>query len=274
MSELLQLPPGFRFHPTDEELVGFYLRRKLAGLKLYSNVIAEIDLYKHDPWDLPSYSCISNSDVQWFFFHSSDRKYPRGSRTNRATASGYWKATGRERKVVSRSKTVGTKKTLVFYKGRAPNGERTDWVMHEYQLVEEKEKKSETLSPAHVENNVSRRKGAMVVCRVMKKIRPGPESNLCSISGGMRKVQTMKLEFGQQLQQHEGDNNAEELGEVEWQGLNLVAESCCKQAWRSSNCSEEESCAVENEHEEEDDPAEECMKEENAMDMQAHEEEA
>jgi len=49
----LQLPPGFRFHPTDDELVMHYLCRKCAGLSLAVPIIAEIDLYKYDPWRLP-----------------------------------------------------------------------------------------------------------------------------------------------------------------------------------------------------------------------------
>lgn len=49
----LQLPPGFRFHPTDEELVLHYLRRKADSHVFLIPVIAEVDLYKFDPWDLP-----------------------------------------------------------------------------------------------------------------------------------------------------------------------------------------------------------------------------
>ncbi|MCO5575046.1 hypothetical protein L7F22_028843 [Adiantum nelumboides] len=156
MAVRMVLPPGFRFHPTDEELVAFYLRRKATGMELHSNVIAEVDLYRHDPWELPSLSCISSRESEaWYFFHSSDKKYPRGHRTNRATVSGYWKATGRDRPICD-SETralLGVKKTLVFYKGRAPSGERTDWVMHEYQLVTASERASPPL----------------VVCRVVKK---------------------------------------------------------------------------------------------------------
>jgi hypothetical protein len=47
------LPPGFRFHPTDEELVGYYLKRKVEGLEIELEVIPVIDLYKFDPWELP-----------------------------------------------------------------------------------------------------------------------------------------------------------------------------------------------------------------------------
>lgn len=47
-------PPGFRFHPTDEELIGFYLRRKIDNKPLTIRLIKQIDIYKYDPWDLPS----------------------------------------------------------------------------------------------------------------------------------------------------------------------------------------------------------------------------
>lgn len=46
-------PPGFRFHPTDEELVLYYLKRKVCGKKLKLDVIAETDVYKWDPEELP-----------------------------------------------------------------------------------------------------------------------------------------------------------------------------------------------------------------------------
>ena len=46
--------PGFRFHPTDEELVGFYLKRKILQRPLSIELIKQLDIYKYDPWDLPS----------------------------------------------------------------------------------------------------------------------------------------------------------------------------------------------------------------------------
>jgi len=53
LASQLQLPPGFRFHPTDEELVLHYLCRKAESQVFAIPVIAEIDLYKFDPWELP-----------------------------------------------------------------------------------------------------------------------------------------------------------------------------------------------------------------------------
>lgn len=46
--------PGFRFHPTDEEIVGFYLQRKILQRPLPIELIKQVDIYKYDPWDLPS----------------------------------------------------------------------------------------------------------------------------------------------------------------------------------------------------------------------------
>ncbi|CAI0557101.1 unnamed protein product [Linum tenue] len=128
-------PPGFRFHPTDEELILYYLKRRICRRKLRLNVISELDVYKWDPEDLPA--LLKTGDRQWFFFSPRDHKYPNGGRGNRGTAQGYWKATGKDRVITCNSRNVGVKKTLVFYRGRAPTGERTDWVMHEYTLDEE-----------------------------------------------------------------------------------------------------------------------------------------
>ncbi|KAL6909789.1 hypothetical protein ACP4OV_001448 [Aristida adscensionis] len=128
------LPPGFRFHPTDEELVTYYLLRKAVDGSFCGRAIAEIDLNKCEPWELPDKAKMG--EKEWYFYTLRDRKYPTGLRTNRATASGYWKATGKDREIrTGRSGAlVGMKKTLVFYRGRAPKGQKTPWVMHEYRL--------------------------------------------------------------------------------------------------------------------------------------------
>ena len=47
------LAPGFRFHPTDEEIVRYYLRRKVSGKPLCFDTISVVDIYKSEPWDLP-----------------------------------------------------------------------------------------------------------------------------------------------------------------------------------------------------------------------------
>ncbi|XP_010526869.1 PREDICTED: NAC domain-containing protein 35 [Tarenaya hassleriana] len=127
--------PGFRFHPTEEELLSFYLRNMIHGKRSCIEVIGFLNIYHYDPWDLPGLSKIG--EREWYFFVPRDRKHGTGGRPSRTTAKGYWKATGSDRKIVSLSepkRVIGLRKTLVFYRGRAPGGNKTDWVMNEYRL--------------------------------------------------------------------------------------------------------------------------------------------
>lgn len=79
-------------------------------------------------------------EQEWYFFSPRDRKYPNGARPNRAATSGYWKATGTDKPVLTSGGTqkVGVKKALVFYGGKPPKGIKTNWIMHEYRLADSK----------------------------------------------------------------------------------------------------------------------------------------
>ncbi|KAJ6895315.1 NAC domain-containing protein 90-like [Populus alba x Populus x berolinensis] len=135
-----ELPLGYRFYPTEEELVSFYLHNKLEGRRQeLQRVIPEISIYDIEPGDLPQLSgelCRGNTE-QWFFFTPRQAREARGGRPNRTTATGYWKATGSPGYVYSSdNRVIGLKKTMVFYTGKAPSGRKTKWKMNEYRAIE------------------------------------------------------------------------------------------------------------------------------------------
>ncbi|KAL9236760.1 hypothetical protein vseg_011394 [Gypsophila vaccaria] len=166
-----QLPPGFRFHPTDEELIVHYLKRKASSCPLPVSIIADIDLYKFDPWELPSKAIFGENE--WYFFSPRDRKYPNGARPNRAATSGYWKATGTDKPIITcnGNQKVGVKKALVFYGGKPPRGIKTDWIMHEYRLnnTYHGSSKRPLSFVAHPNKKASLRLDDWVLCRIYKK---------------------------------------------------------------------------------------------------------
>ncbi|KAF8081683.1 hypothetical protein N665_0870s0005 [Sinapis alba] len=159
-----ELAPGFRFHPTDVELVRYYLKRKVLGKKLLVDAICELDIYKFEPSDLPDKSYIKSGDLKWHFFCPREKKYSTGVRANRATGCGYWKTTGKERAVLCNDEVVGKIKTLVYHVGKSPRGERTDWVMHEYRLEDK------VLTHKNIPQDT------YVLCVVFKKDGPGPRN--------------------------------------------------------------------------------------------------
>ncbi|KAL3613832.1 hypothetical protein CASFOL_041906 [Castilleja foliolosa] len=152
-----KLPAGFRFHPTDEELITCYLMHKISDANFTGRAIADVDLNKCEPWDLPGKAKMG--EKEYYFFSLRDRKYPTGVRTNRATNTGYWKTTGKDKEIYdsNSSELIGMKKTLVFYKGRAPRGEKSNWVMHEFRIH------------SRVSGFRNTKQDEWVVCRVFQK---------------------------------------------------------------------------------------------------------
>ncbi|XP_047256859.1 NAC domain-containing protein 82 [Capsicum annuum] len=161
---MARLAPGFRFHPTDVELIMYYLKRKIMGKKLLFEGITELNIYRVSPWDLPGKCCYKSKDLEWYFFCPRERKYASGARMNRATETGYWKTTGKDRLVTYDEKIVGSVKTLVFHLGHPPRGQRTDWVIHEFKF-EDKESIDAGFS-----------QDSYVLCKVFQKSGPGPKN--------------------------------------------------------------------------------------------------
>ncbi|OEL13938.1 NAC domain-containing protein 78 [Dichanthelium oligosanthes] len=100
--------------------------------------------------------------MEWYFFCPRDKKYPNGSKTNRSTPNGFWKSTGKDRTIVLNTRIVGMKKTLIFHEGKAPRGDRTDWVMYEYRMEDNEL------------DVVGFSKDAYVLCKIFKKSGLGP----------------------------------------------------------------------------------------------------
>ncbi|WOK97435.1 hypothetical protein Cni_G06143 [Canna indica] len=164
---LKQLPPGFRFHPTDEELVVQYLRRKVYSCPLSASIIPEIDLGKFDPWDLP---VCGGCEGVGYFFSRKEATNRKGNGSRWVARTGFWKATGKEKQVVASrcNQVVGTKKVMVFLQGKPST--RTDWIMHEYRLAGIAQR-SNLAHSSMVPN------GDWVLCRIFKKKRATKEDH-------------------------------------------------------------------------------------------------
>ncbi|XVF14253.1 hypothetical protein REPUB_Repub09cG0042400 [Reevesia pubescens] len=157
--------PGFRFHPTDEELVGFYLKKKIQQRPLPIELIKQVEIYKYEPWDLPKLA--ASGEKEWYFYCPRDRKYRNSARPNRVTGAGFWKATGTDRPIYSSdgTKCIGLKKSLVFYRGRAAKGIKTDWMMHEFRLPS----LSDSTPPKNLLDRSLPANDAWAICRIFKK---------------------------------------------------------------------------------------------------------
>ncbi|XP_022755993.1 NAC domain-containing protein 90-like [Durio zibethinus] len=147
----MEVAMGFRFFPTEEELVSFYLRNQLEGKRQDMHlVIPVVNIYDVEPWELPQLAgeCCKGDSEQWFYFTPRQEREAHGGRPNRTTTSGYWKATGSPSYVYSSDdRVIGMKKTMVFYNGKAPSGRKTKWKMNEYKAIEAVANSSAAVTP-------------------------------------------------------------------------------------------------------------------------------
>ncbi|KAG2708687.1 hypothetical protein I3843_05G185400 [Carya illinoinensis] len=131
-----KLRPWMRFHPPDDMAIDL-LRAKITGNDDLVDFIPEAQSCEWEPWDLKNWldsSCIKTAYPEWWFFSRLDLKHRSGNRSNRATNAGYWKVTGKDKKIMSDLGMIGKKKFLVFYRGRR-KGKKTNWVIHEYHMT-------------------------------------------------------------------------------------------------------------------------------------------
>ncbi|XP_017972005.1 PREDICTED: NAC domain-containing protein 18 isoform X2 [Theobroma cacao] len=152
----MNIVKGFRFRPTDKELIE-YLQDKTFDRDSLVQVIAEVhDICELEPWELPERSAFQTGDRLWYFMYQPKYKYRNSKRISRTTLEGYWKPTGNARKIINHhtGEEIGSKKTLVFYKGQCndKNKNRTCWVMHEYELTAAK--------PTHSDHDLLDLKGS------------------------------------------------------------------------------------------------------------------
>ncbi|KAB2055524.1 hypothetical protein ERO13_A11G037500v2 [Gossypium hirsutum] len=165
LNGLRKLPPGFRFQPTEEELVFQYLKCKAFSFPLPASIIPDLNICNFDPWDLPG-----DLGEERYFFSVKEAKYKIGNRINWATASGYWKATGSDKQIISRRNQVaGMRKTLVFHMGKPPHGLRTDWIMHEYRLVNVPNNDFNSANNPMMQNYLNHGMEKWVLCHVFLK---------------------------------------------------------------------------------------------------------
>ncbi|KAJ0035225.1 hypothetical protein Pint_25748 [Pistacia integerrima] len=131
----MMMPTGFRFNPTDEELIHI-LEKKVTGheMLLHNTFIVERNVYELDPQDLEwdHTVLLSNNERYCYYLRETDSREVSGR--------GWWRATGHVKKIyANKGHVIGYKRPLTFLRfinreRKRKNAFKTNWIMHEYSL--------------------------------------------------------------------------------------------------------------------------------------------
>ncbi|CAB4307565.1 unnamed protein product [Prunus armeniaca] len=163
MGGYYQVPVGYKFRPSEEELFLHYLLPRLNREDYPKGVVPDCDLYgTKEPWEIWRDFHHSSPDDQEdiYVFTTLKKKTPNGSRFCRtvgAAGTGVWKGEDSGKKIRACGSNIGIRKRFRYMNPGSPHDDR--WIMHEFQLDE---------SLLRVRN-----KETIVLCLVRKKETPG-----------------------------------------------------------------------------------------------------
>ncbi|KAM7280192.1 hypothetical protein ACFE04_007326 [Oxalis oulophora] len=148
---------GWKFSPSDEELVSHYLKRFLAGEgnmlpPSLSHIMRKYDVYSAEPWNLPlndgSLPYLKKQYETYFF---TDREQmaalnKNGKRPKRSVSSGgFWRSSATNKPICDSNTgdVIGYLNNLCFHRSidkktvgsKVVTEEKTDWLMDEYQVA-------------------------------------------------------------------------------------------------------------------------------------------
>ncbi|CAN6811018.1 unnamed protein product [Brassica oleracea] len=130
----MKLPVGYRFHPTEQELILHYLLPKAFASPLPSSIIPVFDVFFSHPLTFPG----DQEERQRYFFSKKRQEVSSNDhRIKISSGNGYWKPIRKERGVIACGRTVGIRRTLVFYgtNSSSSSSNKTRWCMTEYCLA-------------------------------------------------------------------------------------------------------------------------------------------
>nr|XP_027075666.1 NAC domain-containing protein 41-like [Coffea arabica] len=178
--QVLNLPFGYRFYPTNDQVI-HYLKQKILGGELPADIIPTIDVYSHNPDQLPLDKFKYGVAGEWFFFtHRLAGDLP--------TTDGYWSPAGLPAEIGLDNRIIGFKQVVDFYWGHSPNGTKSNWTMYEYRLnPDQLDGKVDETTQAKVQN--------FVACRARNKDKFQPTATGGAIQERIGSLPTNELEF-------------------------------------------------------------------------------
>ncbi|KAJ6887737.1 hypothetical protein NC652_028884 [Populus alba x Populus x berolinensis] len=158
------LPAGYRFSPNNDDLIVYYLKRKILGQQLPADVIPTTDVYASSPDKLPLDDFKGGVPNEWFFFSTRSK-----DDHTIALDGGYYEIDPEGAGPITwEGKVVGYVKTLNFYQGSSPNGTETEWMVEEFRVNPEfvPVNNDDRSTQAKIEN--------LVACKI-SRVQPEPE---------------------------------------------------------------------------------------------------